>query len=152
LMSEHGLCEPDEHGAQAADDSKLPVWQNDTPAQSYANMEKQRLKQVKTKSNALDSSIHAFCKGCVRLADSPSIVVTRFPATRDSGETQERMALPSRCTVHAPHNAMPQPNFVPVISSESRKTHSNGVVGSTSTCTDFSLRRKLVIDGLPMQK
>jgi hypothetical protein len=56
LMSKHGLSESGEHKAQAADDSKLPVWQNDTPAQSYANMEKQRLKQAKTKSNALDTA------------------------------------------------------------------------------------------------
>src|SRR5882762_11749484 len=69
------------------------------------------------------TSIHAFCNGCVRFSDSPSMVVTFFPATRDSGATQERMALPSRCTVHAPHSAMPQPNFVPVIANESRNTH-----------------------------
>jgi hypothetical protein len=47
LMSKHGLSESGEHEAQAADDSKLPVWQNDTPAQSYANMEKQRLNRQK---------------------------------------------------------------------------------------------------------
>src|SRR5260370_44074 len=30
------------------------------------------------------------------------MVVTRFPATLASGDTHERIALPSRCTVHAP--------------------------------------------------
>ena len=30
------------------------------------------------------------------------------------GVQQERMAAPFSCTVHAPHSAMPHPNFVPV--------------------------------------
>src|SRR3954447_26239768 len=46
---------------------------------------------------------------------------------------QERMAAPSRCTVQAPHSAMPQPNLVPVMPSTSRSTHSSGVSPSTST-------------------
>src|SRR5258708_16356858 len=62
-----------------------------------------------------------------------SIVVTRLPAAAAIGVMHERAALPSRCTVHAPHNAMPQPNFVPVIPSTSRSTHSSGVSSSTST-------------------
>src|ERR1700704_3390194 len=78
------------------------------------------------------------------------MVVTCLPATRDSGATQERIAFPSRCTVHAPQSAMPQPNFVPVIRSESRNTHSRGVEESTSTCTDFPFRKNSVIGGLPM--
>src|SRR5258708_37446384 len=91
------------------------------------------------------SSIHAFCSGCDRSADSPSIVVTCFPSARDTGATQERMACPSRCTVHAPQSAIPQPNFVPVNPSESRSTHSKGVDGSTSTWTGFPFTKKLVI-------
>jgi hypothetical protein len=39
--------------------------------------------------------------------------------------------------VQAPHNAMPQPNFVPVIPSVSRKTHSNGIFGLTFTDCGF---------------
>jgi hypothetical protein len=35
--------------------------------------------------------------------------------------------------VQAPHCAMPQPNFVPVNPSDSRSTHSSGVVESAST-------------------
>ena len=31
------------------------------------------------------------------------MVVTRLPATLATGVTQARMAVPSRCTVHAPH-------------------------------------------------
>jgi hypothetical protein len=46
---------------------------------------------------------------------------------------QERAGAPSICTVQAPHSAMPQPNFVPVIPSTSRKTHNRGVSPSTST-------------------
>src|SRR5882762_8726310 len=54
------------------------------------------------------------------------------------------MALPSRCTVQAPQRAMPQPNFVPVSPRESRMTQSRGVEGSSSTVTDFPLRKKEV--------
>src|ERR1700694_1867227 len=77
------------------------------------------------------------------------MVVTCLPSALDSGATQDRMAFPSRCTVHAPHSAIPQPNFVPVISSESRRTHSKGVAGSTSTCTGFTFTKKFVMSGLP---
>src|SRR4029077_6009204 len=44
-----------------------------------------------------------------------SIVVTFLPATVDTGAMQERIAVPSTWTVQAPHSAMPQPNFVPVM-------------------------------------
>ena len=40
---------------------------------------------------------------------------------------------PSTCTVQAPHCAMPQPNFVPVIPSSSRMTQRSGVSGSISS-------------------
>ena len=42
-------------------------------------------------------------------------MVTTFCAgpTFDSGSTQERTALPSTCTVQAPHWASPQPNSGP---------------------------------------
>src|SRR6185312_5747372 len=46
---------------------------------------------------------------------------------------QERTASPSTWTVQAPHCAMPQPNFVPVIPSSSRMTQSSGVSDSTSS-------------------
>jgi hypothetical protein len=45
---------------------------------------------------------------------SPSIVVICRPAAAVTGVTHERVAWPSRCTVQAPHSAMPQPNLVPV--------------------------------------
>jgi hypothetical protein len=61
------------------------------------------------------------------------MVVIFFPATLETGVTQERVAAPSMCTVQAPHKAMPHPNFVPVIPSVSRKTHSSGILGLTST-------------------
>src|SRR6266699_3022652 len=95
------------------------------------------------------TSIHARCSGCDRLADNPSIVVRRFPATLASGDTHERIALPSRCTVHAPHNAIPHPNLVPVNPSESRSTHSSGVDGSSSTFTGFPLSVNEITFGLP---
>ena len=40
------------------------------------------------------------------------------------GVMQERVGTPSTCTVQAPHSAMPQPNFVPVMPSTSRNTQS----------------------------
>src|SRR5215213_6674029 len=49
------------------------------------------------------------------------------------GVTHERAGFPSTCTVQAPHSAMPQPNFVPVMPRTSRKTQSSGVSSSTST-------------------
>ena len=41
--------------------------------------------------------------------------------------------MPSRCTVQAPHCAMPQPNFVPVIPKRSRSTQSSGMSAGAST-------------------
>ena len=53
------------------------------------------------------------------------------------GVMQDRVATPSTCTVQAPHSAMPQPNFVPVMPSTSRSTHRSGVSPSTSTLCVF---------------
>ncbi len=58
--------------------------------------------------------------------------------------TQERMALPSRCTVQAPHSAMPQPNLVPCRPATSRIAHSSGIVGSASSVADLPLSTKVV--------
>ena len=55
------------------------------------------------------------------------------PSTIDSGVMQERADTPSMCTVHAPHDATPQPNFVPVSLRCSRKAHNNGVSPSSAT-------------------
>ena len=65
--------------------------------------------------------------GPTRLRPIPSIVVILRPLALATGSTQERVAVPSRCTVHAPHTAMPQPNLVPVMSSTSRSTQSSGI-------------------------
>src|SRR5262249_7092146 len=62
-----------------------------------------------------------------------SIVVIAELPMLSMGVMQERVAAPSICTVQAPHSAMPQPNFVPVMPSTSRNTQSNGVSPSTST-------------------
>src|SRR5258708_33355759 len=56
------------------------------------------------------------------------VTIGRFP-TRETGTTQDRVGTPSRWTVQAPHAAMPQPYFVPVIFNSSRNTQSNGVPG-----------------------
>src|SRR5882724_2937565 len=72
------------------------------------------------------------------------MVVTRLPATADTGSTQVRVATPSRWTVQAPHWAMPQPNLVPVSPSVSRSTHRSGVSGVTLTVSRLPLTVKLI--------
>jgi hypothetical protein len=44
-----------------------------------------------------------------------------------TGKEQERIGLPSRCTVQAPQEATPHPNLVPVKFNSSLITHSSGV-------------------------
>ena len=61
------------------------------------------------------------------------MVSTFWSAAADTGTEQERTGSPFRCTVQAPHWAMPQPNFGPFTSSTSRSTHNRGISGSTST-------------------
>src|SRR5262245_10527991 len=61
------------------------------------------------------------------------MVVTFRPATFETEIWQERTALPSTCTVQAPHRPDPQPNLVPVSFNCSRTTQSKGVSGSAST-------------------
>src|SRR6266540_1529420 len=90
------------------------------------------------------SSIHARCTTCERFLDRPSIVVTRLPATADTGSTQVRVATPSRWTVQAPHWAMPQPNFVPVRPRVSRSTQRSGVSGVTLTVSRLPLTVKVI--------
>lgn len=62
-----------------------------------------------------------------------SMLVTAASPTLATGMTQERNGMPFTCTVQAPHKALPQPNFVPVKPSKSRKTHSREMSPSTST-------------------
>src|SRR5438093_12544677 len=82
------------------------------------------------------------------------MVVTLFPTAAPTGMMQERTALPFTCTVHAPHCAMPQPNFVPVSLSSSRITHRRGVLSSerAETCLPLRLNetisRFLLWDGI----
>src|SRR5258706_1443291 len=68
-----------------------------------------------------------------------SMVVTALPAAAEIGVMQERVATPSRCTVHAPQSAIPHPNFVPVRPSSSRSVHNRGISAGTSTVTDLPL-------------
>ena len=52
--------------------------------------------------------------------------------------------VPLMCTVHAPHCAMPQPNFVPLRSSTSRSTQSSGMSAGTSTVWDLPLTLNVI--------
>src|SRR5215469_1774184 len=72
------------------------------------------------------------------------MVVIFLPATLEIGVMQERVASPLMCTVQAPHSAMPQPNFVPVMFRVSRRTHNSGICGSTSTVVDLPFRVNVV--------
>src|SRR6266849_5190666 len=90
------------------------------------------------------SSIQACWTGWLPSAERPSMVVTFFPATLEIGVMQERAASPLMWTVHAPHSAMPQPNFVPVMSSVSRSTQSSGMSGLTSTDLGLPFKVKLM--------
>src|SRR3954462_13855681 len=56
----------------------------------------------------------AFWIGWLLSGDRPSMVVIFLPAAADTGNEQERVGVPSMCTVQAPHWAMPQPYLVPV--------------------------------------
>ena len=67
------------------------------------------------------------------VAPIASMVVTLDSPRLSTVVMQERVASPSIWTVQAPQSAMPQPNFVPVIPSTSRRTQSSGVSPSTST-------------------
>src|SRR5450755_1560922 len=89
-------------------------------------------------------SIHACCTGWLASLESPSMVVIFFPATVETGVTQDRAAAPSMCTVHAPQSAIPQPNLVPVMASVSRNTHSKGISGLTSTDCGLPFNTKLI--------
>src|SRR5687768_15569320 len=57
--------------------------------------------------------------------------------TVDTGVEHERIARPARCTVHAPHWPMPQPNLVPFRLRTSLNTHSRGMSPGTSTVVAF---------------
>src|ERR1700722_4683166 len=74
------------------------------------------------------------------------MVVMRARATALIGTTQERTGWPSICTVQAPHSPAPHPNFVPVRSRLSRRTHKSGVSPSTLTvfCVPLMVKEKVI--------
>src|SRR5258705_2405209 len=80
----------------------------------------------------------------------PSMVVIFLPSTALTGIAHERTAVPSMCTVQAPHWAMPQPYLVPVRPICSLSTQSSGVLGSTSTWVVFPLTVKRAIACPPL--
>src|SRR5207302_3592534 len=69
------------------------------------------------------------------------MVVTCLAPIALTGVTHERTGSPSRCTVHAPQSATPQPYLVPVRPSVSRRTHSSGVSELTSTACSARFTR-----------
>ena len=64
-------------------------------------------------------------------------MVIFLPLTSATAVMQERIASPSESTVHAPQRPAPQPYFVPVSASSSRKTHKRGVSGDAEMMRCF---------------
>ena len=79
------------------------------------------------------------------------VVTERFP-TLPTGSRQERTGLPSMWTVQAPHCAMPQPNFVPVIPSMSRNTQRSGISSGASNCRSSPLIFSVAMPWPPIEK
>src|SRR4029077_3016909 len=73
------------------------------------------------------------------------MVVTDLPAASDISTPHDRTASPSRWTVQAPHNATPQPNFVPVNPRPSRRYHISGIDGSPSNVRSCPFTRRLTM-------
>ena len=90
-------------------------------------------------------SRQAFWAGCMPSLSSPSMVVTFMPTAADTGNWQERTALPSRCTVQAPHRPMPQPYLEPVKPRTSRTYQSIGIDGSPSKECSVPLTVSVII-------
>ena len=76
------------------------------------------------------------------------MVTTFLFATAEIGVMQERTGWPSRCTVQAPHSAIPQPNLVPVRPSSSRSVHNRGVSPGKSTFCRLPLMSSGIIVAL----
>src|ERR1700733_1235742 len=79
------------------------------------------------------TSSQAFCTRAPAsvVATASMVVIARLP-TVPTARTQDRTGLPSRCTVQAPHWAMPQPYLVPVMPNTSRSTQSSGMSSGAS--------------------
>src|SRR5688572_8513170 len=72
------------------------------------------------------------------------MVIISFPAAAETGIEHERSGFPPMCTVHAPHWAIPQPYFVPVRPTKSRRAHNKGIFGSASMVYSFELTLSLM--------
>ena len=89
---------------------------------------------------------------CIQLTPK---LMTQCPATSVAvglmcayAKRSSRQRSRWHCTVQAPHSAIPQPNFVPVMPSTSRNTQRSGVSPSTSTLCVFPLPRPGTSSGL----
>src|SRR5262245_12429745 len=93
--------------------------------------------------------MNACCSGCGCCElPSPSRVVTLPLPTFDTGYTHERTALPSMCTVQAPHCASPQPKRGPRSPRPSRSAYRSGMSrSSTSRPAVFPLTVRVIFIG-----
>src|SRR6185437_1277755 len=78
--------------------------------------------------------MNACCRrpGRSRVPRPSRVVIWPLP-TAETGMTQERIALPSSTTVHAPHCASPHPNFGPYSPRPSRSAYRSMLSGSAET-------------------
>src|SRR5260370_21946872 len=91
------------------------------------------------------TSVHARRRESICAPLTPSMVMISRPCAASIGMTHERTASPSKCTVHAPHSALPHPNLVPTSCNSPRSTHSRGVSGSAFTVTVLPLILSVVM-------
>src|SRR2546423_13602075 len=73
------------------------------------------------------------------------MVVTSRSPTSETEVMQERAACLLTITVHEPQRAWPQPNFVPVKPTSSRRNQSNGRSGSPSQLRSWPLIFTLIM-------
>src|SRR5262249_35591247 len=89
---------------------------------------------VQTPHCAAPHSRNACCNGSRRpFSARPSTVSTLAPCAWQTGASQELITSPSMIPEQAPPPPSPQPSFVPVKRSASRKTSSNRFIGGEPT-------------------
>src|SRR5215472_11526449 len=68
-----------------------------------------------------------------------------LPSAREAGVRQEKTRVPSTSTEQAPHWLSPQPYLAPVRCSSSRRTSSNGRLGSVVTVRRWPFTVKFIV-------
>jgi hypothetical protein len=96
------------------------------------------------------SSREAACSRRSPQCKRPSMLATLRPLATVTGVWQASAGAPSRCTVQAPHWAMPQPNQVPVKPSSSPRYRSSGISVSPSKRRSVPFMSGAVVMPIPL--